>query len=1041
MDTLVVDPFYVDMYAHFGFPSQAEFLAAKHPTTWVDWERGAIGPADAYARFFADRRPVDADAFTAYLRSAYTFLPGVEGLLDDLASGGVPLHVLSNYTDLWREVEAAVGLGARWGVAWTAVSCMTGLRKPEPGAYTAAAAAAGVDPVDCLLVDDRPANVEAAIAAGFGGGVTAVKGGEIGNRFFPPPPWSLLLTDGRTRRALASAGLTPKALRAAGVVGVFDVATRRSRVAGGRAVYLLTPTPAAVAAIVADLRGGGGGWGDAGASGGLMASRRRRGDSGDGSGGGEELISQRGLYADVTVVWAFPPPAGLDRALATRSPVPTVVRRLAVAAVDYLSLREGVYSLGMADSYVGAAIAAAPPSRSAGPAGTRSWEAGVEAYVSAAVGGLLSVVTSLRGGVPLLRATPGGAAAGVAAALDGALRGLLAEDPALLGGREGLGGDRPVVLLVDRDWDVGGAALHGKSYRSCVVDVVGVDVHAVAVPGGEDGEVDRVASPVAAEGTATPSSPAGLKGGPSIHQLDERTDPFWAAHGEGPFWEVAAAVEEGLAAYTADVAALSSAPPSAVAAATVAADAAAPAGGGGGTVPASLSDALASLPALNARKATLDIHTRLASAVLAAVASRGLAGLADLEAAIAAAAASATAARQFLPAVVALLGVAPPSSAVAAAAVTVAATDAGTAPPVGVPTVVDKARLAVTYAGRFGHFLSDDEAGGLVDALQRAEEAELGRGGSDARGGPRLAAALERVLRLPPTPGVWVAADPAATSGSAAVDGGDGSIGGGGGGAVSRLGGALGGGASAAAAAALAATGDGPPGRKRAALRKLFGQVVSTGVAGLRTVAAGASGLVGADGRSAAGGGPLPLARLVQAVLAGRPAGSAPARAVTGGALGGRPTTGADVWESGWGDDDDNDSNLGGGGSDDDVAALAALVPGGVLATGGKFGPARRIDAAAAAAADAVEALAYYDPASPAGWPPPPGARGAAATRVVVCMVGGGGVVEAEAVTAAATAAGKGGVVLYGGTEVHAPEGYVRQLAAAASRLAEGGDG
>lgn len=179
MDTLVVDPFYVDMYAHFGFSSQAAFLAAKHPTTWVDWERGTIGSADAFARFFADRRPVDAAAFTAYLRSAYALLPGVEGLLDDLAGGGVSLHVLSNYTDLWREVEAAVGLGARWGVSWTAVSCMTGARKPEVGAYVAAAEAAGVDPASCVLVDDRQANVEAAVAAGFGGGVTAVKGGGI----------------------------------------------------------------------------------------------------------------------------------------------------------------------------------------------------------------------------------------------------------------------------------------------------------------------------------------------------------------------------------------------------------------------------------------------------------------------------------------------------------------------------------------------------------------------------------------------------------------------------------------------------------------------------------------------------------------------------------------------------------------------------------------------------------------------------------------------------------------------------------------------
>jgi len=179
MDTLVVDPFFVDMHAHFGFATQAEFLAAKHPTTWVDWERGSIGAEEAYARFFADRRPVDAAAFTAYLRSAYALLPGVEALLDDLVAGGAALHVLSNYTDLWTEVEAAVGLGARWGVAWTAVSCVTGARKPDGEAYAAAAAAAGVPVGGCVLLDDRRGNVDAAVAAGFGGGVTAAKGGDI----------------------------------------------------------------------------------------------------------------------------------------------------------------------------------------------------------------------------------------------------------------------------------------------------------------------------------------------------------------------------------------------------------------------------------------------------------------------------------------------------------------------------------------------------------------------------------------------------------------------------------------------------------------------------------------------------------------------------------------------------------------------------------------------------------------------------------------------------------------------------------------------
>eukprot|EP00268_Persea_americana_P025646 TRINITY_DN24982_c0_g1_i3.p1 TRINITY_DN24982_c0_g1~~TRINITY_DN24982_c0_g1_i3.p1 ORF type:complete len:104 (+),score=28.59 TRINITY_DN24982_c0_g1_i3:34-312(+) len=41
MDTLVRDPFYQDVPAFFGMPMK-ELLETKHPTAWIEFEKGLI---------------------------------------------------------------------------------------------------------------------------------------------------------------------------------------------------------------------------------------------------------------------------------------------------------------------------------------------------------------------------------------------------------------------------------------------------------------------------------------------------------------------------------------------------------------------------------------------------------------------------------------------------------------------------------------------------------------------------------------------------------------------------------------------------------------------------------------------------------------------------------------------------------------------------------------------------------------------------------------------------------------------------------------
>ncbi|MGE0710413.1 MAG: HAD family hydrolase [Planctomycetota bacterium] len=164
MDTLVRDPFHAEVPAFFGLELPA-LLAAKDPEAWQRFERGEWDEETFAAGYFRDRRPVDKAGFQAALRAGYRWLPGIEPLLAELRAAGAPMHVLSNYPPWYRLIEEELGL-SRY-LPWSFVSCETGARKPEPAAYLGAAARLGVAPADCLLVDDRQANVAGALAVGM----------------------------------------------------------------------------------------------------------------------------------------------------------------------------------------------------------------------------------------------------------------------------------------------------------------------------------------------------------------------------------------------------------------------------------------------------------------------------------------------------------------------------------------------------------------------------------------------------------------------------------------------------------------------------------------------------------------------------------------------------------------------------------------------------------------------------------------------------------------------------------------------------------
>ena len=192
MDTIVADPFFGGMHSDvFGCQSLEELYAVKDPDAYLDFERGIIDESTLCERYFSaaeqerrasaglDRSP-KVDDVRAYLRANYRFIDvpadgtkrensfGMETLLRELrAFCDADLHAFSNYGPWWRIIEDELRL-SRF-LEWSFVSCESGLRKPDPAAYTQALTSLGLaaDPSRVVFVDDSRTNCEAAAALGI----------------------------------------------------------------------------------------------------------------------------------------------------------------------------------------------------------------------------------------------------------------------------------------------------------------------------------------------------------------------------------------------------------------------------------------------------------------------------------------------------------------------------------------------------------------------------------------------------------------------------------------------------------------------------------------------------------------------------------------------------------------------------------------------------------------------------------------------------------------------------------------------------------
>jgi len=155
----------------------AEFAAHGRAVTAAELRRqflgGTIAGLEVRARAMGVPLPEGWAAgfyerLYARLAEGTPLVPGIEAVLDRLDAAGIPYAVGSNGTArkmaitlgqhpaMWRRLEGRLFSGQDLG-----------LIKPEPGLYLHAAAALGVAPAACVVVEDSPAGARAAARAGM----------------------------------------------------------------------------------------------------------------------------------------------------------------------------------------------------------------------------------------------------------------------------------------------------------------------------------------------------------------------------------------------------------------------------------------------------------------------------------------------------------------------------------------------------------------------------------------------------------------------------------------------------------------------------------------------------------------------------------------------------------------------------------------------------------------------------------------------------------------------------------------------------------
>lgn len=157
---------------YFEDPQRAQWFIANICTS--EWNvRSDIG--EPFSELIAELKgkyPQWSDAIDAYLTRWEEMLggtlPGMENLLKSLKAKGYGLYGLSNWSgETFRRIEPSYPIFSL--LDGFLLSGEEKLIKPDPAFYERLLCKYSLKAQDCLFVDDRQENVDAALKLGFGG--------------------------------------------------------------------------------------------------------------------------------------------------------------------------------------------------------------------------------------------------------------------------------------------------------------------------------------------------------------------------------------------------------------------------------------------------------------------------------------------------------------------------------------------------------------------------------------------------------------------------------------------------------------------------------------------------------------------------------------------------------------------------------------------------------------------------------------------------------------------------------------------------------
>ncbi|XP_021680594.2 flavin mononucleotide hydrolase 1, chloroplatic isoform X3 [Hevea brasiliensis] len=170
-----------------------ELIESKHPTAWIEFEKGMIDEMQLSKKFFKDGRSFDLEGLKNCMRRGYSYIDGVAELLYDLKQNNYEMHAFTNYPIWYDEIDLSYyrlraemahhplqiviyrykmieeKLNISTYLSWTFCSCIYGKRKPDLDFYLEVLRHLNVDPTSCIFVDDRLTNVKAATEVGIVG--------------------------------------------------------------------------------------------------------------------------------------------------------------------------------------------------------------------------------------------------------------------------------------------------------------------------------------------------------------------------------------------------------------------------------------------------------------------------------------------------------------------------------------------------------------------------------------------------------------------------------------------------------------------------------------------------------------------------------------------------------------------------------------------------------------------------------------------------------------------------------------------------------